>query len=81
LGSSSGVSEGRWRAYTHVLDCQYPFSFRTDCPEWTADALARLNGTITLREAIGNTSVDLDEAEIFFECLSDAGVLAKPAES
>ncbi len=80
LESSSGVSEGRWRPHTRVLDCQHPFSFKTDCPEWAADALARLDGTITLREAIGNPSVDLDEAEIFFECLGDAGVLTKPAD-
>jgi methylase of polypeptide subunit release factors len=81
LESTSGVSGGHWRAYNRILDCQYPFRFTTDCPEWAANALARLDGDTTLRAAIGDTPVDPEEAEIFFECLCDAGVLLKPAEN
>lgn len=78
---SSGITDGHWRAYNHILNCEYPFRFKTDCPEWAADALARLNGTTKLRDAIGNVDVDLEEAEIFFECLCDAGVLTPPSSS
>lgn len=78
LESTSAVSEHRWRSFTRVLDCQFPFHFRTDCPEWAADALARLDGSITLRQSIGESDIDLDEAEIFFECLVNAGALTIP---
>jgi len=79
LESTSAVSENRWRSFTRVLDCQYPFHFRTDCPEWAAEALARLDGSLTLREALGDADVDLDEAKIFFECLVNAGALTPTA--
>lgn len=75
LESTSAVRENRWRSFTRVLDCQHPFHFRTDCPEWAAAALARLDGSLTLRQALGESGVDLDEAEIFFECLINAGAL------
>lgn len=75
LESTSAVSENRWRSFTRVLDCQHPFHFRTDCPEWATEALARLDGSLTLREALGDPNIDLDEAEIFFECLINAGAL------
>lgn len=75
LESVSAVSENRWRSFTRVLDCQHPFHFRTDCPEWAAEALARLDGAVTLRQVLGDSDVDLDEAEIFFECLVNAGAL------
>ena len=78
LESVSAVSENRWRSFTRVLDCQHPFHFRTDCPEWAADALAWLDGSITLRQALNDSDVALDEAEIFFECLVIAGALAPP---
>ncbi len=78
LESTSAVCENRWRSFTRVLDCQYPFHFRTDCPEWAADALARLDGSRTLRQSLGESDVDLDEAEIFFECLVNAGALTTP---
>lgn len=81
LEVSSGIDDGRWKAYNRILNCEYPFRFRTDCPEWAADALARLDGTATLREAIGAGEVDLEEAEIFFECLCDAGVLTPPSNN
>jgi hypothetical protein len=79
LESTSAVSENRWRSFTRVLDCQHPFHFRTDCPEWATDALARLDGSVTLREALGDPNIDRDEAEIFFECLIHAGALT-PAD-
>lgn len=75
LESTAAVSERHWRSFTRVLDCQYPFHFRTDCPEWAANALAQLDGSVTPREALGDSDVDLDEAEIFFECLVNAGAL------
>jgi SAM-dependent methyltransferase len=75
LESTSAVSENRWRSFTRVLDCQHPFHFRTDCPEWAAEALARLDGSLTLRQALNNSDIDLDEAEVFFECLIQAGAL------
>ncbi len=60
-----------------MLHGEAPFRFQTDCPEWAADALARLDGSVTLRETTPD-DVDPDEAEIFFECLVDAGVLRQP---
>jgi hypothetical protein len=75
LESTSAVSEDRWRSFTRVLDCQHPFHFRTDCPEWAAEALARLDGSLTVRQALGESDFDFDEAEIFFECLVKAGAL------
>ncbi len=75
LESTSALSDNRWRSFTRILDCQHPFHFRTDCPEWATEALARLDGSVTPREALGDASVDLDEAEIFFECLINAGAL------
>jgi hypothetical protein len=75
LESASVVSENRWRSFTRVLDCQHPFHFRTDCPEWAAETLAFLDGSVTLRQALGESDIDLDEAEIFFECLINAGAL------
>jgi 2-polyprenyl-3-methyl-5-hydroxy-6-metoxy-1,4-benzoquinol methylase len=79
LESTAAVSENRWRSFTRVLDCQHPFHFRTDCPEWAAEALARLDGSITLRQALGDS--DFDEAEIFFECLVNAGALTLAASA
>lgn len=78
LESTSAVSENRWRSFTRVLDCQHPFHFRTDCPEWAASALALLDGSLTPRQALGNSDIDIDEAEIFFECLINAGALIPP---
>jgi SAM-dependent methyltransferase len=75
LESTSAVSENRWRTFTRVLDCQHPFHFRTDCPEWAAEALARLDGSLTLRQALGESDIEPTEAEIFFECLVNAGAL------
>ncbi len=65
---------GEWRDASIILDAQHPFAFRTDCPRWAADMLPRLNGEITPRELL-QLYADLDEAEIFLECLLDAGVL------
>ena len=79
LESTSALSENRWRSFTRVLDCQHPFHFRTDCPEWAAEALAHLDGSLTLREALGQADVDPDDAEIFFECLVNAGALTPTA--
>ena len=77
LESTSAISENRWRSFNRILDCQHPFHFRTDCPEWAAEALAKLDGTVTLRESLSEAAIDLDEAEIFFECLINAGALIK----
>lgn len=76
LESTAMAAEGAWHPLTRVLDCQYPFRFQTDCPAWAADALAKLDGTITLRDAVDHESVDVEDAELFFECLLQAGVLS-----
>lgn len=75
LETTSVVHQGRWRAATSVLQGHYPFAFRSDCPAWACEMLPRLNNGKTARELLAHVEVDLDEAEIFLECLRDAGVV------
>lgn len=74
LEETSFLDHGDWRAGVRVLDAPGPFAFRTDCPEWVAEALPLLDGARTVREVVPET-VDEDEAEAFFGCLLDAGVV------
>ena len=76
LEETSFLEGGDWRAGVRVLDAPGPFAFRTDCPEWAAEALPLLDGSRPVGEVIGE-AVDEDEAEAFFGCLLDAGVLTR----
>ena len=64
-----------WRPYLRVLDAAAPFAFRTDLPEWAVEALPRLDGRRTLRQALEGLEVDEQEAEDLFFCLFAGGVL------
>lgn len=75
LETVSQIDAARWRPVTHVLESESPFAFRTDCPSWAAAALPQLNGNVTLAEALGDETYDDDEAQVFFGCLFQAGVL------
>ena len=75
LERAEAVDEGAWRPYATALVAEAPFEFRTDCPLWAAEALARLDGRLTLAEALGGSEYDVDVAEGFFGALFQAGVL------
>ncbi|MEZ5392240.1 MAG: methyltransferase [Bryobacterales bacterium] len=80
LESISLPTEDGWRARTHILNAQYPFVFRTDCPAWAVELIGRIDGARTFRELLDPVDVDQDEVEIFLECLLEAGVLNVPRE-
>ena len=68
------MDEG-WLPRTRILNADYPFAFRTDCPPWAAEIIPRFNGERTVRELLEPFDVDPEEAEVFLGCLVDAGVL------
>ena len=74
LEETSFIDQAACRAGVRILDAPGPFAFRTDCPEWAAEALPLLNGSRTVNEVVPE-SVDGEEAEAFFGCLLDAGVM------
>lgn len=68
------MDEG-WLPRTLILNADYPFVFRTDCPAWAAEIIPQLDGARTLRELLAPLDADSEEAEVFLGCLVDAGVL------
>lgn len=75
LETISLPTDDGWRARTHILNAEYPFVFRSDCPAWAAELIPKLDGNRSLRALIQPLDVDPEEAEIFIGCLLDAGVL------
>ena len=75
LETVSLPSDEGWRPRTRILNADYPFAFRTDCPAWAAALIPQIDGRRTLRELLAPLDVDAEEAEIFLGCLLDAGVM------
>ena len=75
LETVSLPTDDGWTPRTRILNAEYPFLFRTDCPPWAADLLLRVDGNRTIRELLEPVEGDSEEIELFLECLLDAGVL------
>jgi hypothetical protein len=75
LETVSLPTDDGWTPRTLVLQAEYPFGFRSDCPPWAAALIPQFDGSRTLRELLETVDVDEEEAEAFLGCLVDAGVL------